>query len=387
MTTAGTDTRWMLGPARLEPLDGLRGTAAVIVVSFHVLHYVTLSDSARSLWLASPLGVLVNGTAAVHLFFLLSGYVLSLTLARDLGPPGLARYYVRRVFRIQPPYMAAVVFAWVASIGYARLGSHSLTAVLGCIHIPSPLLPRALAFPSAAFGQLSVGWSLYVELAVSAVFPLIFWSGRRVHALVPVLASLGSLFLLTPFPAGMGFLIFALDFALGTLLYLERDRAERWCGRLPTAGVALLGVAVVVLWQLPHTVSVLQTGTTPFDPGHTRLELLSMGFGCALLLVGALHLPAWRRLFSSRPAVFFGRISYSLYLVHLTLLLLWFCRMAHAQTPLWTAVPLFVGLLAVSTAVALAGFHFVELPSIRAGRALIRAGEVLTRRRAVIDEP
>src|SRR5262245_20415440 len=94
-------------------LDGLRGLAAVVVVAFHTFQHVTLSESARTLWLLTPLGALVNGPGAVHVFFVLSGFVLAGALARDARPARLPRYYVRRWFRIHPPYAAAVLFAWL----------------------------------------------------------------------------------------------------------------------------------------------------------------------------------------------------------------------------------------------------------------------------------
>ena len=128
--------------SRLHALDGLRGAAAVVVVAFHTLGQTRLSDAVASMLLASPLGLLVNGPGAVHVFFVLSGYVLALTLSRDGAPGRLGRFYVRRWFRIQPPYMVAVLFAWAVSHLVMPLGAHAAGAPW--VRLPAALLPVAL---------------------------------------------------------------------------------------------------------------------------------------------------------------------------------------------------------------------------------------------------
>jgi peptidoglycan/LPS O-acetylase OafA/YrhL len=238
---------------RLHALDGLRGVAAVVVVAFHVFLYAELSETASTVLLASPLGLIVNGPGAVHIFFVLSGYVLALSLSRDTGSGRLARFYVRQLFRIQPPYMAAVLFAWAASSAYPRLG----TPGAQCFQIPAQQLPRALAFPSMAFGQLPVGWSLFVELALSVVFPLLLLLARRLHPLVPVLLGLPLLFEIDP---RLRFLRFTIDFALGALLFLERDRVAVLAARLPRALQAAWVVAAIASLQAPYALAVYQTG-------------------------------------------------------------------------------------------------------------------------------
>jgi peptidoglycan/LPS O-acetylase OafA/YrhL len=106
-----------------------------------------------------------------------------------------------------------------------------------------------------------------------------------------------------------------------------------------------------------------------------------MALGSAVLVAGVMHLPAIREFFSTPLARFYGRISYSLYLVHLTVLLVPISalRLGEGQIPLWLALPVFAAVLAVSTALAALGYRFVEAPAIAAGRALIRGGEALAR--------
>jgi len=358
---------------RIHALDGLRGAASVAVVAFHVFLIVDLSELTSAGILATPLGLLVNGPGAVHVFFVLSGYVLAIALSRDEAPGRLARFYVRRVFRIHPAYMVAVLFAWVASSGYPLWNSR-------CgFHVPGALLPRALVFPSMAFGMLPVGWSLYVELAMSLVFPLLFLLARRLH---PAAALAMAALLLIDFGPLTSFLRFALDFALGASLYLERERVARGMARLPAAGKGAVLVAAALLLEAPYALSALTGGQAGLERGHSPQTVVLMATGSVLLVVSSLHLGPLTRCFETPLARFFGRISYSLYLIHLTVLLVLRCRSGVVTRPSpLQGILLFAVTLAISTALAVLGQRFVEEPAIRAGRALIRAGEASLRRR------
>lgn len=371
--SAASQTSTIPHDARLHALDGLRGAAAVVVVAFHTFGQAQISDTAASMVMMSPFGLLVNGPGAVHVFFVLSGYVLALTLSRDATPGRLGRFYVRRVFRIQPPYMAAVLLAWAVSHLVMPLGAQAAGAPW--VRLPAARLPVALWFPSMAFGLLPVGWSLFVEMAMSAVFPLLFLLGRRVHLLAPL--GLG-LLLFFDFDPRFRFLRFTIDFALGLALFVGSEQVAGFVRRWPRSAPALAGVAGVALLQLPFAIGV--PGLAGLEQGHAPVVIVQFALGSALLVVAALHAPTLRRALSTPLAGFFGRISYSLYLVHYSVL---FCFMLRAPgyTFSWpTALLVFAATLSISSALAELGYRVVEAPSIRAGRALIRAVERLAGR-------
>jgi peptidoglycan/LPS O-acetylase OafA/YrhL len=266
--------------------------------------------------------------------------------------------------------MVAVLFAWTMSAGFPLLRSPG--AGPSCFHVPGSMLPRALVFPSMAFGQLLVGWSLYVEMTMSLVFPLLFMMARRLH---PAASLAVAALLLINFDPRTSFLRFALDFSLGANLFLERERVARLMGRLPAA----------LLLQAPFALSVLQTGQLGIEPVPTAKSVLLMGMGAALLVVASLHIAPLTRWFEAPLARFFGRISYSLYLVHFSVMLVLICRGGTAVRPSpLQGVAVFALTLGISTALGVLGHRFVEEPAIRAGRALIRRGEAVARRLAKI---
>jgi len=373
--SAASQTSTIPHAARLHALDGLRGAAAVVVVAFHTLGQTRLSDAAASMLLASPLGLLVNGPGAVHVFFVLSGYVLALTLSRDGAPGRLGRFYVRRWFRIQPPYMVAVLFAWAVSHLVMPLGAQAAGAPW--VRLPAQALPVALFFPSMAFGLLPVGWSLFIEMAMSALFPLLVALGRRVHPLAPL--GLG-LLLFLDFDPRFRFLRFTIDFALGLALFAGSERIAGVVQRWPRIAPALAGVAGVVLLQLPFAIGRAHPGFAGLEQGHSPAAIVQFALGSALLIVAALHAPALRRVLATPLAGFFGRVSYSLYLVHHSVLFCFVLR-TPGYTFRWsTALLVFAATLAISSALAELGYRAVEVPSIRAGRALIRATDRRTKR-------
>jgi len=356
--------------SRLHALDGLRGVAAVAVFFFHSTLLQRLPEWLQHALTLSPLGAMFNGPGAVHVFFVLSGYVLALTLGSGSGPGRVPRYYVRRVFRIQPPYVAAVLFAFAVQSAIVAMRIENLTLPV----VPAAKLPIALAFPSMAFGLLPVGWSLFVEAAMSAIFPLLFLAARAVHPAVPLAVSMLFLGELDP---RFSFLRFTIDFSLGLLLCLERETIAARLRSLPRAVPTVAAAVGLVLLQLPLARALATDGYVRLEQGHTPFAVVIFAGSASLLVLGALHSPWLERTLSRPLARYFGRISYSFYLVHYSVLL-----MLSALTTGWgRTVALDVGVTAVgfvlSVAVGELGWRLVEAPSIRAGRALIRAGDAL----------
>jgi len=357
---------------RLYALDGLRGAAAVVVLFFHAILHTAMPPTLGPLLAVSPLGPLVNGPGAVHVFFVLSWYVLALTLDGDDRPGWLPRYYVRRLFRIQPPYMAAVLLAWAVSRLVVPPNLHDPHAPW--VRLPAAVLPIALAFPSMSFGLLPVGWSLFVEMAMSLLFPLLFVLGRRLHPVIPI--ALSVLFL-RELDRRWTFLRFMIDFAIGLALRLDAARIAAFVGRLPGVAPALLGVLGLTLLQMPYFAGLLETGYAGLEYGHTPAAVAQFALGAGLLLVAALHAPRLQGALSSRLGRFFGRTSYSFYLIHYTILMSFVMHAKDYLLPWPTAVAVTVLTFALTVALGVLGWRFVEAPAIRAGRAVIRAGESL----------
>jgi peptidoglycan/LPS O-acetylase OafA/YrhL len=210
-------------------------------------------------------------------------------------------------------------------------------------------------------------WSLVHELRLSLLLPLILVASRLLGshlcllACVAVSVAAGVYIELNPaaFPRGhMGYLFDSPDlplsflislrflscFAVGFWLAIHFKTLSEWLRRgwLRTTFVGL--VAVLGLLQANET-------------------LMTIGSACALQVVAMSSILG--RVFAFSPLAWLGRVSFSLYLVHLPVMLSFsriFDRVLPAQTTLWLAV-------AASLLLAEILFRAVEAPSVRAGRS------------------
>jgi peptidoglycan/LPS O-acetylase OafA/YrhL len=302
----------------------------------------------------------------VTLFFVISGFVLSLPFLRasvTADRVSVRRYLVRRLRRIEPPYVVSLAVFLLADIVFLRDSLRSL-------------LPHFLAGLGYAHGLVfnarnpinSVTWSLEVEAQFYLVMPLIaslfsLAAGRR-RALVLSLGALSLMSLAGPLGASLrwtqslGGCLAA--FAIGIViadLYLN----EGWAGGAGSrTGDAAFGVGLGFFMMLP----VISTGLA-----YGYGQLLASG----LLVVGALR-GSSTRLILRRPGVWIvGGMCYSIYLVHLQVIRLLWRPMQHvAYLGEWGFhKTLLVHVLVMACAVMLvstAFFLLVELPCMRWSR-------------------
>jgi peptidoglycan/LPS O-acetylase OafA/YrhL len=379
--------------------DSLRGIAAFIVVVHHcLLTQPAFSDFFFSIWQTpaygpvqyllfyTPIRIVWDGFEAVTLFYVLSGLVLMLPWA-ERRPPKYAAFCIKRICRIYLPYCAAIVFAAVPNM----LLSHR-TEVAGAsewvrtMTWSNPVTPTVLIDHALMLGHYNtingVIHSLVWEMRVSLLFPFLMlpiahWRLRGAVAVaVGLLAFMAAMQLLVaqsgaglgPAQAGsdpglVGALLLEAQktayytefFVIGAVLALYLSRIRRLLTRMPpTLRYVLLGVGLLIF----------QGHWTQVRP----VQAVFVAFGSALVIAASLSPGAIERTLLLTPLRFLGRISYSLYLVHVPLLLT-------AVLLLQDIVPMPVVLVCVPpTAVALGWlFHLaVAEPSAALGQRLAK---------------
>jgi peptidoglycan/LPS O-acetylase OafA/YrhL len=301
---------------RNHALDGLRGLAALGVLTLHVWMFTVQGAHGHDELVSLLTGELRLG---VVLFFVLSGYLLAgpwvASGLEDRPRPRLGRFAVKRAARIVPAY-------WVAMVG-------SFWLLAGTGHdyeVSARQLPLFAAFGqnyvASAAGRLDPPmWSLVVEVSFYAVLPLAGWllvrAARRGWMAV-VCAGLAALGLawsaagaLLAWPeTAMSTLptflpVFACGMAAAVLAHRRAPSRAAWWA-LVVAGGAL--VCADAVWHHQGT------GMT----GHVVRDLpAALGFAAVVAAVAA-HPPA---VLSRAPLRGLGTISYGLYLWHLPVLL------------------------------------------------------------------
>jgi peptidoglycan/LPS O-acetylase OafA/YrhL len=278
--------------------------AALVVVLYHLFETRAVDqhtfDAPNLDQLANfALTMLFNGTGAVMLFFVISGYVLGCNVLPDSTLTVLfyAKFAIRRIFRIMPALWLSLVVAVVLLVFY-----HHQSVTRGALLNAAFLGKDALRFN----GPL---WSLQIEMAISALYPLLLFANFR-FGLFAQLAALAILSLITYSnndPVAWKNYLFC--FQLGIMV--------------PSAGKMLIEALKPQL-TFPVFLVALAGIMTPTNLSH--LGYLSMtehalieGFSGFVILSYILHAdcPRLNSLLRSRLARFIGMISYSLYLLHL----------------------------------------------------------------------
>jgi peptidoglycan/LPS O-acetylase OafA/YrhL len=286
-------------PAKVIPaLTGLRGIAALWVVLFHLYGPI-----------GSPMS---KGYLGVDVFFILSGFVLSLVYAEKFKHITLDTYFSflkARVARIFPLHLATLSFLGLLAIelpGFAnaypmpheRFGISSFIASALLIQNWFYWLPTCWNTPA---WSLSAEWAAYLAFPAFALFTQ-HWRSIPVTLLLAA-SSLGVFIAICTFrgvtyPDGQG------------TLGMARMATEFCCGCLIFRAQAL-GMQILPKWVEVFAIALL--GVSLFVPGAIFLSLF--GLALIVLLAGQSSGPIAKFL-SFRPMVLMGEISYSIYLVH-----------------------------------------------------------------------
>ena len=347
--------------ARYVELDGLRGWAAFTVILHHFCYLYDLREPA---WLIPILA----GHEAVLLFFLLSGFVLSLPFWNrgSNGPYG--PYLIRRIFRIYVPYLGAVV---LAALGMMVMGNKHLP--LGdwyALTWQQPLsfrmfFDQVLMSPSPVMN--TAFWSLRYEMQMSIAFPLVVWLISRAPSIVGILIALAlngaTTWMMRHHVPNWHYALETVHygslFVVGAILARERAVLRGLWDRM---GRVFQWIFIVVsclaywgIWRRPLYVHHL--------PNCPEILLVTGAVG---LLLAAMYAAPLRRLLSSGIPEYLGRISYSLYLVHGTVLF-FLANLLYGRLG-WT------GILPIYLVIAIGLAHLfcvtIEEPALRAGKLI-----------------
>jgi peptidoglycan/LPS O-acetylase OafA/YrhL len=334
-------------------IDGLRGLAIVPVVLYHY-HVAPFT----------------GGFVGVDIFFVISGFLITSLIHAEMrtGAFSIVHFYERRIRRIVPALVLVLAAASILGVlllfpGDLERYADSLlsTAIFGSNF---EFWNRSGYFDVAAERKpLLHTWSLAIEEQFYLLFPVALYALRRLSSKlrltavgVVLAASLAlsiwgarsipiSAFYLLPFRTW--------ELMLGTLLALGGVPVPR--SRLLCEAIAATGFALIAWSVLAFSPDTLFPGESALVPCLGTALLIYVGSG-ARTAVGAL--------FSTRPIVALGLVSYSLYLWHWPLLV--FARyLVFRDLSAWETW----GLIAVSGVLAFLSWRFVE-QAFRGPRAL-----------------
>lgn len=353
-------------------IDVLRAVAALLVISFHAIVLGSLQVLPGSLW-SFPLRV---GWVGVDLFLVISGFVITLSAAREREKnPHAFRwpFMQRRLKRVVPLYaLTSVVYLCVAWQELLLLGPLSLFRQV----VSHALFVQNLS--PATHGVINgVTWSLALEMQFYVALILCIGMLLRLGALRALLLLIGiawawrygtTLFLIpgeananmqviytTELPGTLD--AFGVGIAMALAVFkgqgFAANRMKPGWGNFAlwlTVAIVFLGLAAAILlprggdyWAIPEMVIFWRT-------------LLAMGFGAALGTAITCPLRGGGLL---RPLQYLGQISYGMYLWHLLVLTMLLLQ------PEVRGERLYVILLACTILLSAITWQWVEKPWIK----------------------
>jgi peptidoglycan/LPS O-acetylase OafA/YrhL len=357
----------VVGQRRLVFLDGIRGWAALAVVFYHLLptFVLTVSEQHSIRWLMP----LMDGTLAVYVFFVISGFSLSIAFVRSGSKRGIASLAVRRYPRLAIPILAASI------LGFAmmRLGLNAapqLAALTGRTNWPVAAYQFHETFGDAIRFALwdvffhyelmhsynPVLWTMSIELAGSAIiFAALTVLGRSpVRWFAYGALWVGCVAMDSPFSAFIAGIVLAEIYDSGTL---QRLRSSPY-------SVPISTVLIAITWYISTVQRHLYSATTTISILGTILV--------ASVLVNNRFIGAMETRLSHK----LGLLSFPLYLTHVVIVCIVGSRLgiwligfgingfALAALELLVVVPLCIGGALL--------FYPVELLAVETGRRLAR---------------
>lgn len=313
-------------PRRFENLDGLRGVAALMVLVYHgflvVPQFANPEFTGRGAgswaWFDySPLRVVLSGTEAVLVFFILSGFVLTLPVLRATKFAWRA-YYPSRVLRLYVPVIAALAWTLVVMLVLPRHGLSADPSEFMKAHdepITFLKIARDVVLLDGANSYDGPLWSLQWEVVFSILLPLYVFLAVRLKRvwlqMVFVLAAVSAVAAVIDRPS----LQYLPAFGIGALFATALPSVLAVIGRVnagsraKTTWIALTVVASLLItmrWTLAPVLPPRYLGVTQFP----------VLLGAALFVIIALGSDGAKRFLTSKVVKWLGMISFSLYLTH-----------------------------------------------------------------------
>lgn len=319
---------------RYEELDSLRGLAALIVLMGHYLmvypayaNYQYDSNSSYMIYLfkETPLRLFFSsGNECVTLFFVLSGFVLYLSV--NSANFHYSTYLIKRLFRIYMPYLVAISVAILAKLLLSHIDLPFITNWFSkswtSLDTPSLLMEHLLfigQYNTDAYNN--VIWSLVHEMRISIIFPvLIFLFVRKklIYSLfwlfVLIFSSTLCLYLFGSSVEITGILLsfhYSTLFLMGAILAKYRYELFAYTLKMkkPVKIVLLLGAIICFMYEgIIGEVELLN---------NYIFRDYVVSCGVCMFIIMSVSSKRISTALRSRLLTLLGKISYSLYLYHL----------------------------------------------------------------------
>lgn len=358
---------------RFTKLDGLRGLLSIVVALNHsflilaipayadvwgqnIFYFHDLQSKIQQIFM-----LLGNGGVAVTLFFILSGLVLGGSLSRiQFSFRGLTSFYVKRLLRLYPVYVFVIfLIALYMKLGFVyRVYPDAAPWFSWWMRFDMTIREFLYNFFFIHTYLGGVTWTLRVILVASFLFPLFYLvtqkTSRKTDLLITLLLIVCSfsVFVIPDFRD----LRYLYMFFLGLIL----PKFQSFFVSIPRR-VILLSFPFVLLFLLDVRYLTGEYIGGVFETIISWFAIGLMAYGSQTKIFDCLDVPFFK---------YFGKISYSLYLIHFTILYIlakmmfdFLPDLSYAQNYVVIHLGLFTVSLVAATLVSSLVHQYIESPS------------------------
>src|ERR1700733_2824360 len=302
----------------IPSLNGLRALSITIVIFFHLM----AANTFGALQIPFPFSIFCDGNFGVNVFFVISGFLITTLLIaeeKEQGTINIGDFYIRRIFRIFPPY-------------YFVLFVYLILELYSALHFSrQSWLSSIFYYKYFVRGDTETAhfWSLSVEEHFYLVWPIVFLLFKRSRAFfafgIILLVFLCRTFayyniLHLPIIGDWAFIFQRVDaIMIGCLFAMYRVPLSSWLDKFMSAKF------IPLLLLILFVNSRYLVGWNEQYRFHLGFLLVPLGIGSSIgtltnlliatvLLYSVNYKNGWSK-FLNRPAMnYIGRLSYSLYL-------------------------------------------------------------------------
>lgn len=356
---------------RYKELDSLRGLASFIVLLNHILNLISWHLFESPIIRFTPIGRIFTGSFAVIFFFVLSGFVISKAISSKQNFDYI-NYASKRLIRLYIPLSIAII---ISAILFYLFGNYQIGTVEKSdwgFPLSVKLLLQHLLLYGVGYQSISLNppiWSLIQEIRISLIFPflLFFIKDKKALGFVTIImiglisTKIPSLLFNEEFGnmTSQSFissillnLYYSMFFSVGIVIHLYETKIKQFIAKI-NPKILIVGFLIAILYPPGAFPGYLFTNIGfAFISTYIIIFTISTNYISSFLLS---PIPAW-----------LGRISFSLYLIHLPVLL----AIKYALSDKIGIYPVCgIGLIASLIAGQLF-FQFIEKPSHKLSQKL-----------------
>lgn len=316
---------------KLLHIEGIRGIACFIVVLSHLalvfypgLHEKELiANSTESFIFNSPIPFIYSGTAAVFIFFVLSGYVLTYGVMKNNDVLlSISTMTIRRYFRLAIPVAASCILSFLV-IKYASIDTSKLSAWISSYGNFEPSIFGAMysglieTFFRGGSAYNPVLWTMKIEFIGSLIIFFYCAVSSKVEKKTSIAVAFSVVIFMLPLSQIEKYSYIC--FMFGAILnHINLKLKTLFSVTLLCIGIYFGGVHYGSS-AYAYAISLI---SYPVFGEMTNAYYLFCAFSGILVVTAIIKNDMLSKLLSIRPFVYLGRVSFSVYLIHLPIMYL-----------------------------------------------------------------